>query len=86
MEFLPSGSLKEYLPKNKNKINLKQQLNYAIQICKVKTHKQKGSMFTKTKQNRHIKNILCNWLVIIPQWETVIIRLSFFMLYHSHEI
>lgn len=35
MEFLPSGSLKEYLPKNKNKINLKQQLKYAIQICKV---------------------------------------------------
>ncbi|NP_038595.1 tyrosine-protein kinase JAK1 isoform 2 [Mus musculus] len=34
MEFLPSGSLKEYLPKNKNKINLKQQLKYAIQICK----------------------------------------------------
>lgn len=36
MEFLPSGSLKEYLPKNKNKINLKQQLKYAVQICKVK--------------------------------------------------
>ncbi|XP_023610442.1 tyrosine-protein kinase JAK1 isoform X3 [Myotis lucifugus] len=34
MEFLPSGSLKEYLPKNKNKINLKQQLKYAVQICK----------------------------------------------------
>jgi ribosomal protein L44E len=39
MEFLPSGSLKEYLPKNKNKINLKQQLKYAVQICKVKTKK-----------------------------------------------
>ncbi|KAG2461780.1 tyrosine-protein kinase JAK1 [Polypterus senegalus] len=34
MEFLPSGSLKEYLPRNKHKINLKQQLNYAVQICK----------------------------------------------------
>lgn len=39
MEFLPSGSLKEYLPKNKNKINLKQQLKYAIQICKVTKEK-----------------------------------------------
>lgn len=35
MEFLPSGSLKEYLPRNKNKINLKQLLRYAVQICKV---------------------------------------------------
>uniref|UniRef100_A0A8D0E332 Tyrosine-protein kinase n=1 Tax=Salvator merianae TaxID=96440 RepID=A0A8D0E332_SALMN len=34
MEFLPSGSLKEYLPRNKNKISLKQQLKYAVQICK----------------------------------------------------
>ncbi|XP_019383992.1 PREDICTED: tyrosine-protein kinase JAK1 [Gavialis gangeticus] len=34
MEFLPSGSLKEYLPRNKNKINSKQQLRYAVQICK----------------------------------------------------
>ncbi|XP_074077354.1 tyrosine-protein kinase JAK1 [Macrotis lagotis] len=34
MEFLPSGSLKEYLPRNKSKINLKQQLKYAVQICK----------------------------------------------------
>lgn len=40
MEFLPSGSLKEYLPKNKNKINLKQQLKYAVQICKVKRKKK----------------------------------------------
>lgn len=40
MEFLPSGSLKEYLPKNKNKINLKQQLKYAVQICKVKKKKR----------------------------------------------
>lgn len=37
MEFLPSGSLKEYLPKNKNKINLKQQLKYAVQICRVRS-------------------------------------------------
>ncbi|XP_071421731.1 tyrosine-protein kinase JAK1-like [Pithys albifrons albifrons] len=34
MEFLPSGSLKEYLPRNKNKINLKQLLSYAVQICR----------------------------------------------------
>ncbi|KAJ7332634.1 hypothetical protein JRQ81_014814 [Phrynocephalus forsythii] len=34
MEFLPSGSLKEYLPRNRNKISLKQQLKYAVQICK----------------------------------------------------
>ncbi|KFO96305.1 Tyrosine-protein kinase JAK1, partial [Calypte anna] len=34
MEFLPSGSLKEYLPRNKNKINLKQLLRYAVQICR----------------------------------------------------
>lgn len=40
MEFLPSGSLKEYLPKNKNKINLKQQLKYAVQICKVRGKKK----------------------------------------------
>jgi hypothetical protein len=48
MEFLPSGSLKEYLPKNKNKINLKQQLKYAIQICKVKTpNRKKQPVFFK---------------------------------------
>ncbi|XP_053325990.1 tyrosine-protein kinase JAK1 [Spea bombifrons] len=34
MEYLPSGSLKEYLPRNVNKINLKQQLKYAVQISK----------------------------------------------------
>ncbi|XP_043941497.1 tyrosine-protein kinase JAK1 [Protopterus annectens] len=34
MEFLPSGSLKEYLPRNKSKIDLKQQLTYAVQICR----------------------------------------------------
>ncbi|KAM3839983.1 tyrosine-protein kinase JAK1 isoform 1-T4 [Vipera latastei] len=34
MEFLPSGSLKDYLPRNKSKIFLKQQLKYAVQICK----------------------------------------------------
>ncbi|KAM6456304.1 tyrosine-protein kinase JAK1 isoform 2-T3 [Liasis olivaceus] len=34
MEFLPSGSLKDYLPRNKTKIFLKQQLKYAVQICK----------------------------------------------------
>ena len=46
MEFLPSGSLKEYLPKNKNKINLKQQLKYAVQICKVKREKRKNLVKT----------------------------------------
>ncbi|XP_069498087.1 tyrosine-protein kinase JAK1 isoform X2 [Ambystoma mexicanum] len=34
MEFLPSGSLKEYLPRHKSRINLKQQLKYAVQISK----------------------------------------------------
>ncbi|XP_033885163.2 tyrosine-protein kinase JAK1-like [Acipenser ruthenus] len=34
MEYLPSGSLKEYLPRNKHKINLKQQLKYGVQICR----------------------------------------------------
>lgn len=33
MEYLPSGSLKEYLPRNISKINLKQQLQYAVQIA-----------------------------------------------------
>lgn len=47
MEFLPSGSLKEYLPKNKNKINLKQQLKYAVQICKVKRKKKKKKSLVK---------------------------------------
>ncbi|XP_076026264.1 tyrosine-protein kinase JAK1 [Genypterus blacodes] len=34
MEYLPSGSLKEFLPRNKNKTNLNTLLSYAIQICK----------------------------------------------------
>ncbi|KAM4721780.1 tyrosine-protein kinase JAK1 [Rhinophrynus dorsalis] len=34
MEYLPSGSLKEYLPRNMKKINLKQQLKYAVQISR----------------------------------------------------
>ncbi|RXN35576.1 tyrosine- kinase JAK1 isoform X2 [Labeo rohita] len=33
MEFLPAGSLKEYLPRNKAHINLETLLNYAVQIC-----------------------------------------------------
>uniref|UniRef100_A0A8C2L3U2 Tyrosine-protein kinase n=1 Tax=Cyprinus carpio TaxID=7962 RepID=A0A8C2L3U2_CYPCA len=33
MEFLPAGSLKEYLPRNKAHIDLKTLLNYAVQIC-----------------------------------------------------
>ncbi|KAF7657152.1 hypothetical protein LDENG_00031210 [Lucifuga dentata] len=34
MEYLPSGSLKEYLPRNKSRTNLNTLLSYAIQICK----------------------------------------------------
>ncbi|KTF76388.1 hypothetical protein cypCar_00031406 [Cyprinus carpio] len=33
MEYLPSGSLKEYLPRNKSKTDQKRLLNYALQIC-----------------------------------------------------
>jgi len=35
MEFLPAGSLKEYLPRNKAHIDLKTLLNYSVQICQV---------------------------------------------------
>ncbi|KAG7513189.1 tyrosine-protein kinase JAK1 [Solea senegalensis] len=34
MEYLPLGSLKEYLPRNKSKTNLCTLLSYSIQICK----------------------------------------------------
>ncbi|CAG5863399.1 unnamed protein product [Menidia menidia] len=34
MEYLPLGSLKEYLPRNKSKTSLSTLLNYCIQICK----------------------------------------------------
>uniref|UniRef100_A0A4W6DA93 Tyrosine-protein kinase n=1 Tax=Lates calcarifer TaxID=8187 RepID=A0A4W6DA93_LATCA len=34
MEYLPLGSLKEYLPRNKSKTNLSTLLSYSIQICK----------------------------------------------------
>ncbi|KAM9386359.1 tyrosine-protein kinase JAK1 [Pholidichthys leucotaenia] len=34
MEYVPLGSLKEYLPRNKNKTDLCTLLSYAIQICK----------------------------------------------------
>ncbi|XP_041063500.1 tyrosine-protein kinase JAK1 isoform X1 [Carcharodon carcharias] len=34
MEYLPAGSLKEYLPRHKQKVNLKSQIQYALQICK----------------------------------------------------
>ncbi|KAL4635021.1 tyrosine-protein kinase JAK1 isoform X1 [Arapaima gigas] len=34
MEYLPAGSLKEYLPQNKARTDLKRLLNYAVQICK----------------------------------------------------
>ncbi|XP_051556477.1 tyrosine-protein kinase JAK1-like isoform X1 [Myxocyprinus asiaticus] len=33
MEYLPSGSLKEYLPRNKSNVNHKKLLLYALQIC-----------------------------------------------------
>nr|XP_015210990.1 PREDICTED: tyrosine-protein kinase JAK1 isoform X1 [Lepisosteus oculatus] len=33
MEYLPAGSLKEYLPRNKQKTDLKKLLKYAVQIC-----------------------------------------------------
>lgn len=75
MEFLPSGSLKEYLPKNKNKINLKQQLKYAVQICKVKK---------KHREREHVNDgighsALGNWFVIRLQMGNVpIIVLSLF--------
>lgn len=52
MEFLPSGSLKEYLPRNKNKINLKQLLRYAVQICKVSLSLQ-GEGDGKHQQQTH---------------------------------
>lgn len=35
MEYLPLGSLKEYLPRNKSKVNLSTLISYSIQICKV---------------------------------------------------
>ncbi|XP_034565356.1 tyrosine-protein kinase JAK1 [Notolabrus celidotus] len=34
MEYVPLGSLKEYLPRNKSKTNLSTLLSYSIQICK----------------------------------------------------
>ncbi|KAJ8277917.1 hypothetical protein GJAV_G00081640 [Gymnothorax javanicus] len=34
MEYLPAGSLKEYLPRNKTHVDLRMLLRYAIQICK----------------------------------------------------
>nr|XP_040040497.1 LOW QUALITY PROTEIN: tyrosine-protein kinase JAK1 [Gasterosteus aculeatus aculeatus] len=33
MEYLPLGSLKDYLPRNKNKTSLKTLLSYSVQIC-----------------------------------------------------
>uniref|UniRef100_A0A8C7GKC8 Tyrosine-protein kinase n=1 Tax=Oncorhynchus kisutch TaxID=8019 RepID=A0A8C7GKC8_ONCKI len=33
MEYLPAGSLKDYLPKRKHQTDLKRLLNYALQIC-----------------------------------------------------
>ncbi|XP_060723582.1 tyrosine-protein kinase JAK1 [Tachysurus vachellii] len=34
MEYLPAGSLKEYLPRNKHQTNMNTLLSYAVQICK----------------------------------------------------
>lgn len=36
MEYLPMGSLKEYLPRHKSKTSLSTLLSYCIQICKVR--------------------------------------------------
>lgn len=35
MEYLPAGSLKDYLPKRKHQTDLTRLLNYALQICQV---------------------------------------------------
>ena len=35
MEYLPMGSLKDYLPRNKHQIDHNKLLLYAIQICQV---------------------------------------------------
>ncbi|CDQ60880.1 unnamed protein product [Oncorhynchus mykiss] len=35
MEYLPAGSLKEYLPHNRGQTSLKTLLSYAVQICQV---------------------------------------------------
>lgn len=35
MEYLPLGSLKDYLTKNKNRTNLSTLLSYSEQICQV---------------------------------------------------
>lgn len=69
MEFLPSGSLKEYLPKNKNKINLKQQLKYAVQICKVKKKKNKIKKTLKIKKSGTLSWVL--GLQLVCKWEAV---------------
>lgn len=36
MEYVPLGSLKEYLPRHKKVTSLNTLLNYSMQICKVK--------------------------------------------------
>lgn len=35
MEYLPLGSLKEYLPRNRARISIPTLLSYSVQICKV---------------------------------------------------
>lgn len=35
MEYVPLGSLKEYLPRHKKVTSLNTLLNYSMQICKV---------------------------------------------------
>lgn len=35
MEYVPLGSLKEYLPRHKRETDLSTLLSYSIQICKV---------------------------------------------------
>lgn len=36
MEYVPMGSLKEYLPRHKKGTSLNTLLNYSMQICKVR--------------------------------------------------
>lgn len=45
MEFLPAGSLKEYLPRNKVNIDQKTLLSYAVQICQVTAHLNINAVF-----------------------------------------
>lgn len=43
MEYVPLGSLKEYLPRHKKVTSLNTLLNYSMQICKVKARAGRAS-------------------------------------------